>query len=173
MNKSGALKIGLVIGKFSPLHNGHLDLFKFAIEMVDKLFIVVYNCPNITSIPLNERSGWIRSFLPYENIIVIDGWNAPNEHDDTIIVRNMQEEYLSNVMSGINLTHIISSEDYGEHLSKFLKVENIVYDKKRKNRLISSTMIRKELDSYINQVPKQIQEQVRKDIKSSRKKLMM
>ncbi len=158
------LKVGLVIGKFAQVHNGHLDLIKYALTIVDKLFIVVYHSPDHTSTPLPERAAWLRLFFPDENIVVIEGWNAPNRHEDTPEVRHLQEQYLENVMEGINLTHIISSEEYGEHLSKHLRVENVVYDKTRHNRPISSTMIRNNFNRHLNQVPQEIRNRIKEDV---------
>jgi HTH-type transcriptional repressor of NAD biosynthesis genes len=164
MKRSETPKIGLVIGKFTQFHNGHVDLLKFALKIVDKVFVVVYHSPDKTSVPLPERAGWIRSFFPHENIVVIEGWNAPNHHEDTPQVRRIQEEYLGNVLAGIYLTHIISSEDYGDHLSKYFDIENIIYDKQRIKRPISSTMIREDFATYSKHVPKAIRERVKEDI---------
>jgi len=166
MNKDNNLKIGLVIGKFAPFHLGHIDLLKFALTVVDKLYVVVYHCPDKTNIPLNQRAGWIRNTFANENVVVIDGWNAPNEHEDTPYVRNLQEKYLEKVMSGIELTHIISSEDYATHLSEYLGIENVIYDKDRVKRNISSTMIRKEFDKYKEQLPESILSYVKEDLDS-------
>jgi HTH-type transcriptional repressor of NAD biosynthesis genes len=142
MKRSDDIKVGLVIGKFTQFHNGHMDLLNYALTVVDKVFVVIYHSPDKTSIPLQERAQWIRSFFPHENMIVIEGWNAPNQHEDTPEVRRIQEDYLGNVLSGVTLTHIISSEEYGDHLSKYFHIENIIYDKERLKRPISSSMIR-------------------------------
>ena len=163
MNQLVTPKIGLVIGKFTQFHNGHMDLLNFALTIVDKVFVVIYHSPDKTSIPLDERSRWIRSFFPHERVVVIEGWNAPNCHDDTPEVRRIQEEYLGKTLSGVSLTHIISSEEYGEHLSKYFNIENIIYDKDRTNRPISSTMIRENFAAHSNQIPQEIRERIRQD----------
>lgn len=163
MKRSDDIKVGLVIGKFTQFHNGHMDLLNFAYTVVDKVFVVVYHSPDKTSIPLEERAQWIRSFFPHEKMIVIEGWNAPNQHEDTPEVRRTQENYLGNVLSGVNLTHIISSEDYGHHLSKYFHIENIVYDKDRVKRPISSTMIRENFAVHSNQIPSEILTRIKED----------
>ena len=163
MKRSENIKIGLVIGKFTQFHNGHMDLLNFAFTIVDKLFVVVYHSPDKTSIPLEERAQWIRSFFPHENMIVIEGWNAPNQHEDTPEVRRIQEDYLGSVLSGVNLTHIISSEEYGDHLSKYFRIENVIYDMDRVKRPISSTMIRENFAVHSSQIPKEILERIKQD----------
>lgn len=163
MKRSDNVKVGLIIGKFTQFHNGHMDLLNFAFTVVDKVFVVVYDSPDKTSIPLEERAQWIRSFFPHEKMIVIEGWNAPNHHEDTPEVRRIQEDYLGDVLSGVNLTHIISSEEYGDHLSKYLHIENVVYDKDRVKRPISSTMIRENFAVHSNQIPTEILERIKED----------
>lgn len=169
MKRNASTKVGLVIGKFAQFHRGHIDLINFALKTVDKVFILVYESPDHTSIGLSERANWIRSYFPNERIVVIEGWNAPNQHEDTPEVRRAQERYIGNVMDGIALTHIISSESYGEHLSEYLEVINVIYDKDRINRPISSTMIRNNFEEHIKQVPKEIRERIRSDTHVSSK----
>lgn len=149
-------KTGLTIGKFAPLHKGHVDMIKFALENVDTLYIIVYNSPDKTEVPIQVRAAWIRDIFRIENVIVIEGYNAPNRHEDTLEVRMMQEEYIGKVMSSVKLTHFISSESYGDHLSKSLGVENLIYDIKRRKRNISSTMIRDNILLHRKQIPNQI-----------------
>ena len=163
MKRSDNIKVGLVIGKFTQFHNGHMDLLNFALTVVDKVFVIVYKSPDKTSIPLEERTQWIRSFFPHEKMIVIEGWNAPNQHEDTPEVRRAQEDYLGNILSGVNLTHIISSEEYGDHLSKYFRIENVVYDKDRAKRPISSTMIRENFAAHSYQIPSEILERIKED----------
>lgn len=109
---------GLILGKFAPFHAGHKRLIEIALEEVDEVFVIIYNCPNLTTIPLNVRANWVRSFFPQVN--VIEGWDAPNRHEDTAEVKRLQEEYVKKALNGKNITHFFSSEYYGEHMSKFL-----------------------------------------------------
>ena len=147
---------GLTIGKFAPLHQGHLDLIDFGLSKVSTLFIIVYDAPDKTKVPLNTRANWIRNLYPNENVIVIEGYNAPNQHEDTDEVKRIQEDYIGRVMGGVNLTHFFSSENYGDHLSKYLGTENILYDLERNKRRISSTMIRGDFHQHIENVPELI-----------------
>lgn len=147
------IKVGLTIGKFAPLHTGHIDMLKFALSVVDQLFVIIYDAPDKTNVSLGRRAGWIKEVFPDERVIVIQGHNAPNRHEDTKEVREMQEWYIGSVVSAIRLTHFISSEKYGEHLSQYLGVKNVIYDQERLNRNISSTMIRNNPSGCINYIP--------------------
>lgn len=109
---------GLILGKFAPFHVGHRRLLEAALNEVDEVYVLIYDCPNLTSIPLNVRANWIRSFFP--QVHVFEGWDAPNLHEDTPEVKRIQEEYVKKVLNGERITHFFSSEYYGEHMSKSL-----------------------------------------------------
>lgn len=144
-------KIGLTLCKLAPIHIGHFELFDFALKVVDKLILVLYDCPNLIDIPLNARAEWVRKLYP--QIEVIEGWDAPNQHEDTPEVKRMQEQYIFNVLKGRKITHFISSEYYGEHMSKFLNAKNVVVDIERKKFHMSSTMVRSNPYLYRDFVP--------------------
>ena len=84
---------GLVLGKFAPFHIGHKRLLEIALKEVNELNVIVYNCPNLTTIPLNKRADWVRYLFPQVN--VIEGWDAPNRHENTLEVKKMQEKYIN------------------------------------------------------------------------------
>jgi HTH-type transcriptional regulator, transcriptional repressor of NAD biosynthesis genes len=134
-------KVGLILGKIAPYHKAHSFLINTALKVVDELIFVVYDCPDRIHISTNIRADWVRKQYPQVN--VIEGWDAPNEHDDSDVdIQKKQEKYISQILNGKKVTHFISSEKYGEHMSKHLKAENIVVDMERKKNKISSTMIR-------------------------------
>ncbi|MFA5962320.1 MAG: adenylyltransferase/cytidyltransferase family protein [Parcubacteria group bacterium] len=133
---------GLILGKFAPFHVGHERLIETALKEVDDLCVIVYDCPNLTNIPLNVRANWIRQFFP--QVFVIEGWDAPNKHDDTVEVKKMQENYVQKALNGKKITHFFSSEYYGEHMSKFLGAVDRRLDRHdpRQGYLTTATMIR-------------------------------
>ena len=56
---------GLVIGKFWPVHSGHLKLIEFARTQVDQLFVVV--CDGGEDVPARTRMQWIADALGGED----------------------------------------------------------------------------------------------------------
>ncbi len=135
MNKT----TGLILGKVAPMHKGHQYLIDTALDIVDELIFVVYDCPDRVHIPTNVRANWIRQLYPQVN--VIEGWDAPNEHNNSDLnVQRKQELFISKVLRGKKITHFISSESYGEHMSRHLNAENVVVDMDRAHINISSTM---------------------------------
>lgn len=145
MNK----KTGLILAKFAPFHKGHHFIIDTALEMVDELNIIMYDCPNLTEIPLNVRANWVRSFYPRVN--VIEGWDAPNRHEDTDEVKRLQEKFVNLALNGKKITHFFSSDFYGEHMSKFLGAKNIRVDLINKKRCkIRATAIRNDKYKFRN-----------------------
>lgn len=144
-------KIGLTLMKIAPFHIGHKYFLDSALREVDHLIAIIYDCPNLIHIPLNVRANWIRKLYP--QIEVIEGWDAPNRHEDTPEVKRMQEQYVASVLKGRKITHFISSEYYGDHMSKSLNAINYIVDMDRNKIHISSTMIRNNLYLYRDFIP--------------------
>ena len=57
------MKLGLVLGKFLPLHNGSVTLCNVAGTLSDKLIIVVLKLPE-DAIPLKLRIKWLKKEFP-------------------------------------------------------------------------------------------------------------
>lgn len=145
-------KTGLILGKIAPFHKGHNYLIDTALELVDNLFFIVYDCPDRIHISTDVRADWIRKQYPQIN--VLEGWDAPNEHNDSDKnVQRKQEIFISKILKGQEITHFISSENYGKHISKHLNAENVIIDLNRKHVPISSTMIRDNLYNLRDMIP--------------------
>ena len=74
---------GVVIGKFLPLHNGHLHLIRVAQRLVERLFIVVCSLPD-EPIPGELRARWARRLCPEASVLHLDEVlpATPDEHVD-------------------------------------------------------------------------------------------
>lgn len=143
------------MGKFAPLHEAHVSLMKKALSVVDELIVLVYDCPDKISIPLNTRCDWVRRLLP-GSVQVVEGWDAPNVHEDTEEVKRLQENYIGRMLKGRRITHFISSEYYGEHMSKYLNAVNYLGDPGRVENPISATKVRGSLAEYRKKLPKPV-----------------
>lgn len=145
--KSGQkkLKIGLIVGKFAPLHKGHQFLIEKALKKMDKVIILVYQAPKNINISLKKRAGWLRTLYP--SIKVIEGRGAPTERgtDPSITQKNI--DYVKRVVRE-PITHVFSSEKYGELLSQALGAENVVVDEKRERFPVSGTAVRLNPEDY-------------------------
>lgn len=134
------MKIGLTLGKFSPLHKGHQLVIETALHEMDHLFVMIYDSPETTSIPLTVRSRWIRELYP--QVTVIEAWDGPADAGYTPEIMRIQESYILSQVKDKNITHFYSSEPYGDHISISLQAINRTVDIARSSVPISGTTIR-------------------------------
>ncbi len=135
------LKKGLTLGKYSPLHKGHQLVIETALKEMDHLFVMIYDSPETTTIPLSVRANWIKSLYP--QVSVIEAFDGPAEVGYTPEIMQLQENYILSHMKDKAITHFYSSEPYGEHVSIALKAENRIVDIDRSAVPVSGTEIRK------------------------------
>ncbi len=131
---------GLTLGKFAPLHKGHQRLIETALAETDEVLVLIYNCPEITDVPLNVRARWIRDLYP--NVEVIEAWDGPLEVGNTPEIKRMHEEYILETLAGRRITHFYSSEFYGEHVSQALGAVSRLIDPSRAELPVSGTLLR-------------------------------
>lgn len=131
---------GLTLGKFAPLHRGHQLLVETALQETDRVVVLIYNCPDVTTVPLNVRARWIREIYPA--VEVIEAWDGPLQIGATPEIKRMHEEYILKILSGRRITHFYSSEFYGEHVSRALGAVNRLVDPDRSRLPISGTVLR-------------------------------
>ena len=131
---------GLTLGKFAPLHKGHQLVIETALHQVDELLVIVYDAPDVTSVPLPVRARWIRELYP--RVRVIEAWDGPLQVGDTPEIRQMHENYVIKELGIQGITHFYSSEFYGAHMSAALGAINCVVDCRREQVPISATAIR-------------------------------
>ena len=134
------MKTGLTLGKFSPLHKGHQLVIETALQEMDHLYVMVYNSPETTHIPLNIRAGWIRQLYP--QVSIIEAWDGPADAGYTPEIMRIQETYILSQVRDKNITHFYSSEPYGDHVSAALNAVNRTVDIARSRVPISGTEIR-------------------------------
>jgi NadR type nicotinamide-nucleotide adenylyltransferase len=113
---------------------------------MDEVLAIIYDCPEITPVPLNVRADWIRSLYPA--VKVVEAWDGPTEVGDTQEIKRSHEEYVLNHLRLGEITHFYSSEFYGEHMSKALGAINRIVDYGRDIIPISGSIIRNDPFSF-------------------------
>ncbi len=135
------MKRGLVIGKFMPIHNGHIALINFAAAQCDELIVSMSFTPN-DPIPAELRFSWIRQiFQNQPNIIpaiIIDDFD--NEALPLIERTNLWSIRMGEVYPKIDI--LFSSEDYGAPFAMNMAAEHILFDQQRSAIPVSATLIR-------------------------------
>jgi len=139
------MKRGLVLGKFAPLHKGHQLLIERSLAECGETFVLVYDAPEVTRVPIGIRANWIRRLYP--TAYVIEGPGAPGATGRTAEVMKMQEDYIRSMLPK-PITDFFSSEWYGEHVSMALGARDVRVDETRSAVPVSGTKIR--TDAWAN-----------------------
>ena len=134
------MKTGLTLGKYAPFHKGHQYVIETALAEMDHVIVLIYNSPEVTTIPLTVRADWIRKLYP--RVEVIEAWNGPAKTGNSPEIHKMHEDYIINTIGIRNIDAFYTSEFYGHHMSEALGAENRLVDTERKNFNISATKIR-------------------------------
>ncbi|WP_183563258.1 AAA family ATPase [Mucilaginibacter sp. SP1R1] len=138
------MKRGLVLGKFMPLHNGHIALIEFGLNHCDELIVLV-SASYDESIPGSQRLSWLEQ--AYENnprvkplLLIYDEAVLPNTSESSEGVSKLWANYLKEHLPPIDV--IFASEAYGAYMGRFLNCEHVIFDEPRNIVPISATQIR-------------------------------
>ncbi|MCT6892507.1 MAG: multifunctional transcriptional regulator/nicotinamide-nucleotide adenylyltransferase/ribosylnicotinamide kinase NadR [Bombilactobacillus mellifer] len=148
-------KIGVIFGKFYPLHTGHIYLIQRAISQVDELYVVLCSDMNrdeklfkqsaMSHQPtINDRIRWLLQTFKYQENVHIElleedgippypnGWVEWSER-----VKNLFQE------KGIKPNRIYSSEPQDVAMyQKLFNLDTILIDPSRQFMPVSATQIR-------------------------------
>jgi NadR type nicotinamide-nucleotide adenylyltransferase len=127
------MKNGIIIGKFYPLHNGHLALINFGLKLVDELTVIVCDKQG-QSIPAKVRADWIKELAPKAKIMIVPDIG---KDDDSQAWADYTLQFM-----GYKPDCVITSEAYGKTWAECLKTEHILFDQARNLVPICATKIR-------------------------------
>jgi HTH-type transcriptional regulator, transcriptional repressor of NAD biosynthesis genes len=146
------LKRGLVIGKFMPIHQGHIALINFAVDQCDEL-IVSMSYTSSDPIPSDVRFEWIKEIFRHQPKIKPAKVNDDFD-DDTLQLEERTEIWSDFIRSTYPPIHLVfSSEEYGEPFAKHLQAKHIAFDYDRNRYPVSATRIRERPCKYWDFIP--------------------
>lgn len=132
---------GLVIGKFLPLHTGHLALIEFAARRCGHLHVLIGSLAR-EPIPGTLRAEWLwQSFRHHPNITI-------HHTDEELPTAATSSREVSKVWAGWltrrfpQVRVLFSSEEYGEYLAEYMDIRHESFDPGRTAQPISGTQIR-------------------------------
>ena len=142
----------LVIGKFMPIHNGHLALIEFAAAQADE---VIVSMSYTESDPIDPmlRLGWIKEIFS-SNPNIIPAIIKDDFDDESLPLQERTKKWAV----VINKTYpkidvIVSSEEYGESFAINLNATHILFDAERKKFPVSASLIREKPFRYWDFIP--------------------
>jgi HTH-type transcriptional regulator, transcriptional repressor of NAD biosynthesis genes len=165
---SKAFRVGLVVGKFAPLHKGHVLVVQRAASVCEQLIVISYSSPELPGYGAELREGWLKACFPSATVLVVTqerlaSWlsagDAPaipaNDAPDSD-----HREFVAMLCDRVLARHVdavFTSEHYGEgfaaHLTERLppmhrgsrSVRHVMVDRDRRVVPISATELRRNL----------------------------
>lgn len=145
------MKVAVYPGSFDPFTNGHLDIVKRSLEVVDHLLIAVLkNSSKKNLFTIEQRLEIVREVFEDDDRVKVDTFSG-------LLVDFCRERNIKIVVRGLR---VVSDFDY-EHAiylmnNKLLKeLETVFFMSKGENAFISSSIV-KEVASYGGNVEDQV-----------------
>jgi len=119
---------GLVVGKFCPLHRGHMLLIQSAIDACDEVLVISYTHPGFVRCDTQTRDGWLAALfrqvarLVVDDAVLHDAWlrgvadvraSVP-PNDAPAAVHRAFCAWLCWTFRGGPADAVFTSEDYGD-----------------------------------------------------------
>jgi len=146
---------GLVIGKFLPVHKGHLGLISFAARQCDELIVSLSDAPN-DPIDARLRLGWLKKLTAFWPNVRVESIKDDFDREDLSIgARTTIWAAIINKTYG-QIDKVFSSEAYGDSFAHNLGAISVEFDRARKMFPVSGTAIRKEPFNYWEFIPDEV-----------------
>lgn len=143
---------GLVIGKFLPVHNGHLALISFAARQCDEVIVSMSDADTDT-IDINLRYDWLKQLTSQWTNVRIEV--LKDDFDRPELPLQYRTRIWSDVITRIygNIDKVFSSEEYGDWFAKNLGAINVEFDRQRELVPVSASLIRSNPFGYWDFIP--------------------
>ncbi len=147
------MKRGLVIGKFMPVHAGHLALIRFAAAQCDEL-IVSMSYTEADPISHSLRFSWLQEI--FKNEPNVKPALVKDDFDDESLAWPERTKVWANFLKQQygKVDVMVSSEEYGTFLDEHLGAIHISFDPARKKIPVSATLIRENPFKYWEYIPR-------------------
>jgi HTH-type transcriptional regulator, transcriptional repressor of NAD biosynthesis genes len=148
------MKRGLIIGKFMPIHKGHIALINFALSHCDE---VTVSMSFTEQDPINpeQRLRWIKEIFERNPKISIHLVKDDFDQEDLLWNERIKiwSDFVKSKYPHTNV--IVSSEAYGSLLAEKLGIDHISFDLTRMQVPISATRIRENPFQHWEYIPKE------------------
>jgi HTH-type transcriptional repressor of NAD biosynthesis genes len=133
-------RIGVVLGRFLPVHEGHRFLIGFAVAYAKDVVVVVRVGPD-DPYPFAQREGWLRELFPAVRVVAMadDGDFPPPTASGRI---SFESRWAERIRSEVKPAYVFASESYGHGLAGRMHARYVPVDPARRVVPISGTEIR-------------------------------
>lgn len=145
----------IVLGKFLPLHTGHVGLFHAARAVADDVTIVI-GPRDDEPIPAAVRVTWVHDVAPWAQIRLVSSqlYSTPELALSKDIFWAQWTAALREAVP--TATHIVSSELYGEEIARRLGLTHVLHEIDRQTFPISGTQVRHDPHAHWDFVPVEV-----------------
>ncbi len=151
------MEIGLTLGKFMPLHTGHLALIDFAAARCDILYVLLCYNDDVEPILGETRWQWLqRELADRPNVVpYFTDIKLPNS---SVASRDISKVWAAYLKERFNeVTMFFSSEPYGKFVAEYWGISYENFDIQREKINISATLIRENPLKYWDYLAKAAQ----------------
>jgi HTH-type transcriptional repressor of NAD biosynthesis genes len=138
------MKTGLIIGKFYPLHLGHIALINFGINQCDRLYVLI--CASDTeNISGETRLKWVQNSYEHHPSVspVLFNYSENELPNTSVSSKEIARLWAGKIMELLPPIDIIfSSELYGAFLAEYLHCVHKPFQPDRHSYPVSATDIR-------------------------------
>ena len=141
-------ELGLVVGKFAPLHVGHMLVISTALERMDHVIVLVYSNPDFPEMPSATRARWIRQLFP-DAVVFVPENPPPNDADDWThreFVRVWLEEHKKKLPFNGAIHAVFGSDEYIPGFAAHIGANAHLVDAARGQQPISGTQLRQAME---------------------------
>lgn len=153
-------KIGLVVGKFSPLHKGHESLIRAAQESCEVLLLLTYSRPEFKGCEAARRAAWLKALFPETRILALD-----KDLPDNDAPADIHREFVAQICRErfkILPDAVFTMEDYGPGFAAYLEksfgkpVEHVFAGPPRTESSVSGTLLRSDIHKHRNYMSQRV-----------------
>jgi len=152
--------VGLVVGKFSPLHLGHEALITIARSRCQHVILVSYSLPELPGCEADKRRRWLNTRFPDCRCLVVTpqqaeswGMTLPDNLEADSLHRHFTASLCLDILR-CKPDAVFTAEDYGDGFAQVLSarfgkpVEHIRTQRLADFPAISGTLIRSDVHQY-------------------------
>lgn len=173
------MRVGLVVGKFCPLHRGHQFLLDHAQAACERLIVVSYTKPEFPGMAPARREAWLRALYPDANHWVLDDvrlaahcqrLGLPQrclpDNDASDEAHRLFMAWLLREVIQSEVDLVFTSEEYGPGFASVLSqqqqlhggraVAHVEVDPARRSVPVSGTAVRADLHAQRQQLAPQV-----------------